>query len=539
MVNEHDDRDEYFWAPGTVALEDVHRTSDQLVLVPAPSADPNDPLNWSNARKILNYTLVSFFVLWTFVQLDIGFTAWGPMEEELGFSVDILNAGAAVNYGGLAIGCFFFIPLVHKYGRRPMYLFSTALQLASCIWQAQTFSVGSFIGANLISGLGGAISEVIAQITVADMFFVHQHATMNEWFVIFQSAGAFLGPVASGYIVDSQGWRWIWWWCVIFFAITLICVIFLFEESKFVPVLNGQSLVSTTPAQAIDISEDSKAKSTIDHETTTEQTPASRVGTNLEIKPKTYFERMALVTPTNESLLPHFWQPIETLFTFPAVTYAAITYGSTLAWFAMMTSLQATYMLMPPYNFNAIGIGLMNLAPFVGAVLGFPVGGYLSDKSILWLSKKNGGIYEPEQRLWLALPSVVFGPASILLFGLGLAYGVHWSCLAIGFGVFGFTISSVSGVSLSYLMDSYQDIIGDALVGVIFMRNIISVIILFVITPWVNGMGMRNLHILAAVVAFFLYLIPVPLLIWGKKARIATAARYRKMSANQIGRRTV
>jgi MFS family permease len=131
---------------------------------------------------------------------------------------------------------------------------------------------------------------------------------------------------------------------------------------------------------------------------------------------------MALVTPTDESLLPHFWQPIETLFTFPAVTYAAITYGSTLAWFAMMTSLQATYMLMPPYNFDAIGIGLMNVAPFVGAILGFPCGGYLSDKSILWLSKKNSGIYEPEQRLWLALPAVVLGPASILMFGLGLAY---------------------------------------------------------------------------------------------------------------------
>lgn len=234
---------------------------------------------------------------------------------------------------------------------------------------------------------------------------------------------------------------------------------------------------------------------------------------------------------------------------------------------------------MPPYNFDAIGIGLMNVAPFVGAVLGFPVGGYLSDKSILWLSKKNGGIYEPEQRLWLALPTVILGPASILLFGLGLAYvwsnplsvlpvcqvnvfqGVHWSCLAVGFGIFGFTLSSISGISLSYLMDCYQDvsisvspfvvffilpyanhagnkIIGDALVGVIFMRNIISVIILFVITPWVNGMGMQNLHILAAVVAFFLYLIPVPLLIWGKKARIATAARYRKMAANQMGRRT-
>jgi hypothetical protein len=111
-----------------------------------------------------------------------------------------------------------------------------------------------------------------------------------------------------------------------------------------------------------------------------------------------------------------------TLFTYPAVTYAALTYGSTLAWFATMTSLQASYMLLPPYNFDAIGIGLMNVAPFVGALLGFPCGGYLSDKSILWLSKRNGGIYEPEMRLWLALPVAILGPASILMFGLGLAY---------------------------------------------------------------------------------------------------------------------
>jgi MFS family permease len=236
---------------------------------------------------------------------------------------------------------------------------------------------------------------------------------MNEWFVIFQSAGAFLGPVASGYIVISQGWRWMWWWCVIFFALTTLCVIFLFEESKYVPILNGQSVIHATPALATE---------NTDKKIPTEQVVTSRVATALDIKPKTYFQRMALVTPTDESLLPHFWQPIETLFTFPAVTYAAITYGSTLAWFAMMTSLQATYMLMPPYNFDAIGIGLMNVAPFVGAILGFPCGGYLSDKSILWLSKKNSGIYEPEQRLWLALPAVVLGPASILMFGLGLAY---------------------------------------------------------------------------------------------------------------------
>ncbi|KAJ5206809.1 Major facilitator superfamily domain general substrate transporter [Penicillium cf. griseofulvum] len=530
------DQDDTIWPPGTVRLEDIHQSSGQLVLFPTPSADPNDPLNWSKSRKVLNFSLVSFFVLWTFVQLDIGFTAWGPMQEQLKVSVDMLNAGAAVNYSGLAVGCIFFMPLLHKYGRRPIYISSVAMQFAACIWQANTYTKGDIIGSNLISGIGGALSEIVVQITIADMFFVHQHATMNGWYVVAQLTGASLGPVASGYIVVAQGWRWIWWWCVIFFGITLLCVLFLFEESKYIPVLNGHD--ATAAQRTSEPSEPLKDGDVLDAKIPSE-TIAERVSTNPDIQLKTYFQRMALVTPTNELLWPHFYQPIVTLFTFPAVAYAAITYGSTLCWFAIMISLQASYLILPPYNFDAVGIGLMNIAPFIGGVLGFPFGGYLSDKSILWLSNRNGGIYEPEMRLWLALPITIISPGGILMFGLGLASGAHWSVLAVGFGFFGFALAAISGITLSYLMDCYQDIIGDALVGVVFMRNIFSVIVLFVLTPWVNAMGMRDLHILVAVIAFVILLLPIPLLVWGKKARIATAPRYREMAAKQLSHRTV
>jgi MFS family permease len=342
------------------------------------------------------------------------------MQAELGFSVDILNAQAAVNYSGLAVGCIFFMPLVHKYGRRPIYILSVALQFASCIWLAETYTVGDLMGGGLISGIGGAISETIVQMTIADMFFVHQHATMNGWYVIIQSTGALLGPVASGYIVVAQGWRWIWWWCVIFFGVTLLCVVFLFEESKYIPVLNS---VDATPAvQSVVGSSKNPKDGDLQDTKNPVETIASRVTTNTQIEPKSYFQRMALITPTDDPIWPHFYQPIVALFTFPAVSYAAITYGTTLSSFAIMTSLQASYMIIPPYNFDAVGIGLMNVAPFVGAVLGFPFGGHLSDRSILWLSKRNGGVYEPEMRLWLALPIAVISPAGILMFGLGLVY---------------------------------------------------------------------------------------------------------------------
>ena len=137
----------------------VNGTTTELLLHPVPSTDPNDPLYWSTLRKAINFGLVGFFVLWTFVHLKIGSTSCGPLMMELHFTVDDLNNGVAVSCAGLAVGCMFFMPFVHKYGRHPMYLISLALQLGSVVWQAKTKTMGDWTGSNLVAGLGGAISD--------------------------------------------------------------------------------------------------------------------------------------------------------------------------------------------------------------------------------------------------------------------------------------------------------------------------------------------------------------------------------------------
>ena len=351
---------------------------------------------------------------------------------ELGFSVNTLNAAAGVNYGGLAIGCIFFIPFVHKYGRRPLYIFSVTVQFVACIWQARVKNKGDLIGSNIVSGLGGAISETVVQITIADLFFVHQHGVMNGFYLLFSSIGAFLGPVAAGYVVQSQGWRWIWWWCVIFLGINLVAVVFFFEESKYVPLLSarrGSSVAPQVPGTSSvrDLQDDDSLQKNPSRDikqvesASPHEHPPTTISIDPEIPSKTYWQRLALITPSSASITQHFYQPVILLFTFPAISYTAMTYGSILAWFAIMTSVQATYLLAPPYNFTAIGIGLMNLPPFIGAFIGFFIGGWLNDLSILWLAKRNRGVYEPEMRLWMALPAAIVLPAGILMFGLGLA----------------------------------------------------------------------------------------------------------------------
>jgi hypothetical protein len=76
---------------------------------------------------------------------------------------------------------------------------------------------------------------------------------------------------------------------------------------------------------------------------------------------------------------------------------------------------------LPPYNFGDVGIGLLNLPAFIGTLIGFVWGGPLSDWSIVWFTKRNNGIYEPEMRLYLATLPALLGPVGLFLYGYGTA----------------------------------------------------------------------------------------------------------------------
>ncbi|RMZ70988.1 major facilitator superfamily transporter [Pyrenophora seminiperda CCB06] len=530
----------YYSRAGTVNST----SSAELMLHPEPSSDPDDPLNWSKMRKAVNFSMVGSFVLWTFVQLQVGPTAWGPMIAQLHFSIDQLNQGSAMVSTGLALGCIMFVPFVHKYGRRPLYIMSSLMQLGAVIWQARTYTYGDLMGATTISGLGGAVSEAIVQITIADVFFVHQHGTMNAWYLIFTAVGATLGPVASGFIVQNQGWRWVWWYCTIFLTINLFLVVFFFEESKYVPVINGHSVTHTTTTTETDMPKndrggvDDLAKETPHEKHVSDlQRLESRIDPTLPRK--TYRQRMAFYTKSEGSIAHHFYQPVIVLFTFPAATYAALTYGMLLACLALMSSMSATYMLNPPYNFGPAGVGLINLAPFTGSAIGFFVGGTLNDVSIMWLAKRNKGIYEPEMRLWVGLAAAILLPAGLIIFGVALSKGLHWMIICVGFSLFGFCFVFASGVALSYATDCYQEILGDVMIGVTFVRNAFSVVILFSLTPWIKLNGIQNVCLITAAICFVILLVPIPLLIWGKRIRIATAQKYKLMALRQPSHRTV
>ncbi|KAJ5735497.1 major facilitator superfamily domain-containing protein [Penicillium malachiteum] len=517
------------WPPGTVRIETLQRgdftdSRGDIILQPRPSSDPNEPLNWSSMRKHLNFFLASFYscMIWAlyvsnlpvktvhdinFSRIDAATPTWTDMNIELGFSYAILDDSYAAGCGALCIGAFFMIPFALAFGRRPVYLVSTAAQFAICIWSAKMQTITDLMLVNILSCFFGALSEVIVQMTVADVYFVHQRGLMNSIYVWFMNGGANLAPLAAGYVTVAQGWRMVWWWMAIFFDICFLAFLFLYEESMYkvsVGVIDGiPSSVGDPEIPAIYSTEKSQEqlpesieKLALDDanvETTSPQIDDT-------IPKKTYLQRLVPFSQPQGSpgyFIRHCYQPFLILFTIPSVFFMALIYGAITACTTIMITTLSSYMALPPYNFDSAQIGLMSLPSFIGTSLGVLITEPVSDWAILFLARRNKGIYEPEMRLWVIAGFIPLVPAGILMFGMGLKRGSPWPLLAVGYALCSFGTAPASSVSLTYITDAYGEIVADALVAVSFVRNLFAIALVFSLAPWIETVGLENVLLLS------------------------------------------
>jgi len=319
----------------------------------------------------------------------------------------------------------------------------------------------------------------------------------------------------------------------------LVLYIFTYEDTKYIPAQHG------TAAIAIEATSEQPKHDTHGNErkvsfAASERQRLERLDSS--IPRKTYRQRLKLLTTSPGGwgkFFRHSYQPFIIMCTFPAVAYCALIYGSLLAWFSVVVSTYSVYFTYPPYNFSSAGIGLLNLAPFIGGLFGTVYGGVMSDWLILRLSRRNKGIYEPEMRLWLALPTIIIMPGSILMFGLPMDRGMPWAISAVGAGVFGFAFAILGDIAITYTMDCYKEVIGDAFAAVCFIRNAFATVIAMTLTNWINGVGLDGVFATSAALSFVFAATTVPMLIWGKKMRIYVWRKgwFDKMSERQFGHR--
>ena len=102
-------------------------------------------------------------------------------------------------------------------------------------------------------------------------------------------------------------------------------------------------------------------------------------------------------------------------------------------------------------------------------------GGFVSDWCILFISRRNKGFLEPEFRLWTMILPAIINTGGLLMYGLGTNYGVSWVLPGgFGMGCIGFGIGSGGAIAITYAIDCYPRLASEALVLMLFLRNLLG-----------------------------------------------------------------
>ena len=93
-------------------------------------------------------------------------------------------------------------------------------------------------------------------------------------------------------------------------------------------------------------------------------------------------------------------------------------------------------------------------------------------------------------------------------------------------GVIALTNTFGIQLSISYALDSYRDLSGEAMITVIIIRNTMSFAIGYGLTPWMSDMGLQNAFILAAFAGMAQVTTIFIFIKWGKDMRRSSARKY-------------
>ncbi|KAB8226168.1 major facilitator superfamily domain-containing protein [Aspergillus novoparasiticus] len=513
--------------PGTDVLRDAedrnlkHGKRSDTVLIPQPSNNSDDPLNWAPAWKYL--VIVAQF-LYVFVAVESSLSV-APMFPLLAKECDLNETQLSLLTGecilGLGYANFLIVPFSNIFGRRFASISLAVLTLLTVLWEALTTSHKAFLAARVVNGLTTATTERIMMQVIADMFCMREDCGPSSTSYFF---GLFLGPVIAGNIAERHGWRSFFWLSLGLAAFNIITLILFFPETKYqrpATTLGGKAEAIDEPTRTTN-NEKHDANETIQAPKDTDiQAPDTNSQNGKGRPSKNQFKLFQKPDPRWKGfLIRDILSPIRAFF-YPIIFWAGLNVAGPANLLLLFFNLTESAVLSaPPYNFSSGAVGYSNFAFFVGGTIGLVTAGPFSDWVADKATRRNRGIREAEMRLPALIPFFITTAIGNVIGGLG--YQRRWSwpiILVFGYGLTGLSVTTVPTIAVAYAVDCYKPMSGEIMVVATVVKNTIG----FSMSYWVASLGARKGLVAPAMVEFSLTMGPmllgVPLYLWGKRLR--------------------
>ncbi|KAM5542526.1 hypothetical protein V8D89_003985 [Ganoderma adspersum] len=432
-----------------------------IILIPQPSDDPSDPLNWPRWRKEACFWTLVFTSGLTGALCAIASAGYVSLAKQFRVSVDDVASSFAAYAPALGISILLQNTAAVKYGQRIVYLGSTLLMFIACLWTAVSPDLTSIRASRIFQGIGMAPAQCLVAATLEHIYFVHERGSRSIMWNFALIGGTALGPFIYGYVIQDLSWQLGFWFVSIACGLAFVCIFF------FVPETMRRQQASTILSR-----DDQDTHPNINDKVNvlTPQMDAPSFLSQLRIFNGTF---------SDES----FWK----IFTRP---------------FALIVS----------------PVGLTHLGSLFGVILAMLVTGPLSDRAIVWIAQRNRGVYEPEFRLIFML-TMLFGVFGYVGWAVGSDNHMPWIGAVACYAMLTFGLVSSSGAAVTYLLDTH----GTKAQHILSIIRSADYLIFYASTFADNGIvasrGIKvSLLILGACQAVC-FLASIPMYVYGKRVR--------------------
>lgn len=457
--------------------------------------DPENPMNWSPARK----WFITFIVTTSILAITLTSSAYsssGPeVIAEFNSNSEIFALGIALFVLGFAVGPALWAPLSELYGRQILFATTHAVVVAFVAASAGCNSMASLLVFRFLSGTFGASPMTNSGGVIADLFPPAQRGLAMTIFAAAPFMGPVLGPVIGGFITMTIGWRWVHGVCSIFIGVIWIAGSLLLPET-YGPVLLQR-----------------KAKAL------TKETGYPHVSV---------LEAQAKVSKPSEVFARALKRPWILLFLEPIVlissTYLAILYGII---YMFLGAFPIVYQQQRGWSPGIGGLAFLGLA--VGMIIGLGYTIY-DNKRYTKLGKQA----TPESRLPPALIGALVLPASMFAFAWTNSPNIHWSASIILSAPFGFGCVLVFLSCLNYLLDAYTIYAASVLAAGAILRSLFATAFPLFVSKMYANLG---IHWASSIPAFLTVLcMPFPFLAYKYGAAIRMKCKYAAEAALMLAK---
>jgi hypothetical protein len=240
---------------------------------------------------------------------------------------------------------------------------------------------------------------------------------------------------------------------------------------------------------------------------------------------------------SNRSFFKALWQPFPFMI-FPSVLFSTVVNGAYITWSMMAGIISHQVLLYPPYNLQPDTLAYISLpGSFVGLAFSI-MAGLSSDKLIQWMAHRNNGLYEPEYRLLLMLPAVIFSTMGFLI--LGPLYRDHapvWKLVVTGL-LFHVSGPFASSSTVTYIFDTMQHQSTEAFVATSLFKHIFIFLVTTYVPGWFAKVGAMRAFTTLAILNLAFAFLTIPMYIYGKRMRGWVSFRILDRVTNANGSRS-